>query len=117
MVDAITSLSQAERPCRQSILGFRLNEITRRRINNFKSNRRGFFSLWIFLFFFSCTLFAEVIANDKPLVLKFSEKLYFPTFLTYPETAFGGEFETEADYRDEYVAELINENGWMLWPS
>ena len=116
MVDAITRLSQAERPCRESILGFRLNEITRRRIKNFTSNRRGFFSLWIFLFFFSVTLFAEVIANDKPLVLMFNGNLYFPTFLTYPETAFGGEFETEADYRDEYVAELINENGWMLWP-
>tara|TARA_S200000501_G_scaffold126981_1_gene119937 strand:+ start:594 stop:1682 length:1089 start_codon:yes stop_codon:yes gene_type:complete len=116
MVDAITRPRQAERLRRESKLGFRLNEITRRRINNFKSNRRGFFSLWIFLFFFSCTLFAEVIANDKPLVLMFNEKLYFPTFLTYPETTFGGEFETEADYRDEYVADLINENGWMLWP-
>jgi len=59
---------------------------------------------------------AEFIANDKPLILKFDGGYYAPIFKNYPETTFGGDFETEADYRDEYVAELINEKGWMIWP-
>ena len=61
-------------------------------------------------------LSAEFIANDKPLLLKFDGGYYAPIFKNYPETTFGGDFETEADYRDEYVDELINEKGWMIWP-
>jgi len=66
------------------------------------------------LFFFS--LFAEFIANDKPVAVYYNNELYMPIFHIYPETAFGGDFESEADYRDEFVAELINEKGWMIWP-
>lgn len=61
-------------------------------------------------------LCAEFIANDKPLLLKYDGAFYTPVFQSYPETTFGGDFETEADYRDPYVADLINEKGWMIWP-
>lgn len=61
-------------------------------------------------------LFAEFIANDKPIYVHYDGGHYFPTFINYPETTFGGDFETEAEYRDEFVAELINENGYMIWP-
>ena len=98
---------------------FRLSNWTplnQRRWINFRQNKRGFYSLIIFSILFVGTLFAEIIANDKPVVVSYKEQLYFPIFKTYSETTFGGDFLTEADYRDEYVAELINENGWMVWP-
>ena len=97
-------------------LGLAITPLTRRRIENFKANRRGFISFWIFLFLFTGTLFAELVANDKPLLVRFNGDLYVPVLVTYPETAFGGEFETEADYRDPFVKSLIEDQGWMLWP-
>jgi microcin C transport system permease protein len=97
-------------------LGLRINTITRRRINNFKRNRRGFWSCWIFMAMFLISLFAELIANDKPLFIWFDGGIYSPVLFEYTETDFGGEFETEADYRDEFVEELINKRGWMAWP-
>ena len=89
-----------------------------RRIANFKANRRGVWSLWIFLALFFVTLFAEFIANDKPLLIKTDDGIYMPVLKTYPETAFGGVFETEADYRDPAVVEMIakDKHGWMVWP-
>lgn len=90
--------------------------LNQRRLANFKNNKRGFYSLTIFLILFFVTLFAELIANDKPIAVYFEQNLYFPILEIYPETTFGGDFETEADYRDEYVADKINANGWMLWP-
>ena len=96
--------------------GLHITPITRRRIDNFKRNRRGFWSFWIFLSMFFLSLFAEVIANDRPLLVSFDDAFYSPIFKAYPETMFGGEFETEADYRDEFVVELIEEKGWMIWP-
>ena len=86
------------------------------RIKKFKANRRGYWSFWIFLIFFTLSLFAELIANDKPLLLKFDGGYYFPIFKTYPETLFGGEFETEALYREPFVKDLIHAKGWMIWP-
>jgi len=83
---------------------------------NFRSNRRGFWSLWIFLSLFTITLFAEFIANDKPLLVRYDSKFYFPIFYEYPETVFGGFLPTEADYRDPEVAELIRAKGWMVFP-
>jgi microcin C transport system permease protein len=65
---------------------------------------------------FLVTLCAEFIANDKPLMLRYDGSLYAPVFFSYPETAFGGDFETEADYRDPYVKKLIEDKGWILWP-
>ncbi len=90
--------------------------LNQRRWINFRKNKRGFYSLIIFSFLFLGTLFAEIIANDKPIIVSYDEQLYFPIFNVYSETTFGGDFLTEADYRDEYVADLINEKGWMLWP-
>ncbi|WP_319563274.1 ABC transporter permease [Marispirochaeta sp.] len=86
------------------------------RLRRFKANKRGWFSLWIFLVLFVLSLFAEFIANDSPLLIYNRGKLFFPILREYPETAFGGEFEMAADYRDPYVIDLIEESGWILWP-
>ncbi|WP_025897793.1 ABC transporter permease [Sneathiella glossodoripedis] len=95
----------------------KLSPINQRRIRNFKTNKRAYYSAILFLGLFIISLFAELIANDKPLLISYKGELYTPFLVTYPETAFGGDFETEADYRDPFVAELIaEEDGWMLWP-
>ena len=95
----------------------KLTPINQRRWQNFKANRRGYWSLWIFLTMFIVSLFAEFIANDRPILIKYDGGLYMPVLKTYTETTFGGEFETEADYTDPYLHELIKEkNGWILWP-
>jgi microcin C transport system permease protein len=95
----------------------RISPINRRRWQNFKANRRGYWSFWIFLVLFFVTLGAEVIANNKPFLIKYDGQFYFPALVSYPETAFGGDFETEADYRDPFLQDLIAEkNGYMLWP-
>jgi microcin C transport system permease protein len=94
----------------------RLSPMTRRRLQNFCANRRGFWSFWIFLALLAMTLPAEFIANDKPIIVSYQGSFYMPIFRAYPETTFGGQFETEADYRDPYVASKIDEAGWMIWP-
>lgn len=85
-------------------------------ITRFKKNKRGYFSFLILTSIFIITLFAEFIANDKPLLVKFNNKLYLPITQPYLETEFGGIFETEADFGDPIVQELINRNGWMIFP-
>jgi microcin C transport system permease protein len=72
--------------------------------------------LWIFLFLFATTLFAEVLANDRPILVRYEGSFYFPVLVDYPETTFGGFLPSAADYRDPAVAKMINENGWMVWP-
>lgn len=99
-----------------AILNEHLTPLTRRRLAKFRANKRGFWSLWLFLALFSISLFAEFIANDRPLVVYFSGQLYFPVFQEYAETDFGGVFPTEADYRDPYLQALIEADGWILWP-
>ena len=94
----------------------RFSPLARRRWDNFRANRRGWWSLWFFLVLFVVSLFAEFVANDKPIVLSYDGQLYWPVFKSYPETTFGGFFETEAEYREQEVADLINDKGWMLWP-
>jgi microcin C transport system permease protein len=95
----------------------RLSPLTRRRLAIFRAHRRGFWSLWIFLVLFGLSLFAEFIANDRPLYLRYDGKSYFPVLFTYAETTFGGDFETAADYRDPYLQKLIAEKGGtMIWP-
>ncbi|MBI3708730.1 MAG: ABC transporter permease [Proteobacteria bacterium] len=94
----------------------RLSPLNRRRVANFRANRRGFWSLWIFTTLFLLTLFAEFVANDRPLLVKYDGAYYMPVFKVYPETQFGGEFDTEADYRDPFVVEQIGKNGWIIWP-
>lgn len=94
-----------------------LSPLNRRRWENFKANRRGYWSLWIFLVLFIVSLFAEFIANDKPFFIYMQGKTYFPAVVSYPETSFGGDFETAADYRDPFLQKLIAEKGgFMLWP-
>jgi len=93
-----------------------ISPITQRRLIQFRANKRGFWSLWIFIALLIACLGAEFIANDKPVLIKFDGGYYMPVFMNYPETKFGGDFETQAEYRDPFVADLINEKGWMLWP-
>ncbi len=94
-----------------------LSPINARRWQNFKANRRGYWSFWIFMVLFVISLFAEFIANDKPIYLRYDGKSYFPVLFTYPETTFGGDFETAADYRDPYLQKLIAaKGGTMIWP-
>ncbi|MFO1127340.1 MAG: ABC transporter permease [Rhodospirillales bacterium] len=97
-------------------LGFRISPLTRRRIDNFSGNRRGVWSLRIFLVLFIVSLFAEVIANDRPVLVYFDGGFYFPVAHRYPETTFGGSFPTETDYSDPYVRRLIEARGWLLMP-
>lgn len=93
-----------------------VSPLTRRRLSQFKANKRGFYSFWIFVTLLLVCLFAEFIANDKPILISYDGGLYVPVLKTYPETVFGGDFETETDYRDPYVQGLIDEKGWMVWP-
>ena len=97
-------------------LGIPIRPLTRRRLKNFTANRRGFWSLWIFLAMFVLSLFAEMIANDRPILIRYDGGFYTPFLVSYAETEFGGEFPTEADYTDTFVVELIEEKGWILWP-
>ena len=99
-----------------SSLGVRISPINRRRLLNFRANRRGYWSLWIFLFLFFISLFAEFIANDKPIFIQYDGRFFFPILVSYPETIFGGDFETEAEYSDPEVQELIGKQGWSIWP-
>ncbi|MFO1048211.1 MAG: ABC transporter permease [Geminicoccaceae bacterium] len=93
-----------------------LSPLARRRLANFRANRRGYLSFWLFLVLFVLSLGAELIANDRPLLVRYDGRFYFPVFATYPETEFGGFFETEAVYADPAVQELIEEKGWIVWP-
>ncbi|RAR57385.1 microcin C transport system permease protein [Onishia taeanensis] len=93
-----------------------LSPITRRRLAVFHGNRRARLSLWLFLFMFILSLGAELIANDKPLVMQYQGDWYVPLLVDYPETEFGGFLPTATDYRDPYVREAIEDDGWMLWP-
>ncbi len=94
-----------------------LTPLTRRRLRNFRANRRGFWSLWVFLALFGISLCSELIANDKPIVMRHNGELWFPVLFSYTEQELGGEFSTEAKYEDPYVQDLIrNSGGWMTWP-
>ena len=118
--------------------------LARRRWQNFRSNRRAFWSLWIFGILFAVCLFAELFANDRPLLVSYRGDFYVPAFRFYAETDFGGEFETEAEYpspevqclirtggidaciddpegilldaEDGFVGGTAVESGWILWP-
>ncbi|MCO4756884.1 MAG: ABC transporter permease [Oceanospirillaceae bacterium] len=94
-----------------------MSPMNKRRLENFRANKRGFWSLWIFLALFLASLFAEFIANDSPLLVEYKDEIYYPLLTDYPETVFGGEFESPTDYKDPYVQELIEQdgNGWIIW--
>lgn len=92
-----------------------LSPINQRRWENFKANRRGYWSLWVFLVLFGVSLFAEFIANDRPLLVSYKGELLMPVLFDYPESKFGG-FLAVTDYRDPVNIEEIEANGWMIWP-
>ena len=93
-----------------------ISPLNKRRLQNFKLNKRGLYSFWIFSFLFIVSIFANFVANDKPLMVSYKNNYYFPVIQSYTETTFGGDFETEADYLDPYVKKLINDQGWMIMP-
>lgn len=92
-----------------------LSPLNQRRWANFKANKRGYWSLWIFLVLFILSLFAEFIANDKPILASYKGEILFPAVVTYPEEKFGG-FLAITDYRDPVIQDEIKANGWMIWP-
>ena len=93
-----------------------MSPINQRRWQNFKANRRGYYSAWLFAVLFGLTLCAEFIANDKPIIMSLHGELYAPVFFVYTEAELGGEFKTEADYREPYMLAKIAAEGWALWP-
>ena len=94
---------------------FRLSPINRRRWENFRSNRRGYWSLWVFLVLFIASLGAELLANDRPILARYKGEFLAPMLVSYPESKFGG-FLAVTDYRDPEIISEIENNGWMLWP-
>lgn len=103
----VEATRQAKRPW--------LSPLNARRWENFKANRRGYWSLWIFLVLFVLSLFSEFIANDKPILASYNGEILFPVIVDYPEEKFGG-FLAVTDYRDPVISEEIEANGWMIWP-
>lgn len=94
----------------------KLSPLAQRRWHYFKNNKRGYYSLIIFAVLFVLTLGANFIANDRPLLMRYDGEFYYPIFNDYNETLFDGDFDSTTDYRDPYMAEKINEKGWMIWP-
>jgi microcin C transport system permease protein len=112
----MTLLGEAAGLRGERFLGWQVTPLTRRRLDAFRRNRRGFWSLWIFLALFGLSLFAEFIANDRPLLVRYDGAWYLPVFTQYPETTFGGFLPSAADYSDPAVAKMIEEKGWIVWP-
>jgi microcin C transport system permease protein len=100
----------------ERLFGFKLSPLLQRRVRNFRHNRRANTSVYVFLCLFIISALAEFFANDKPILVEYEKRLYFPIFKNYTEKQFGGEFAISADYRDPYVQELIKQHGWMIWP-
>jgi microcin C transport system permease protein len=83
----------------------------------FKRNKRGYYSLILFTVFFGISLAAEIVSNDSPLLVKYNGNLYFPIFYSYPETTFGGDFETETDYKDPLILKNLKKSGnFVIFP-
>jgi len=91
------------------------NPVNQARWARFKHNRRGYWSLWIFLVFFVLCLAAELLANDKPLLVHYQDRTYFPLLVNYNESDFGGPLETPADYQDPWLKQRLENNGWAIW--
>ena len=95
----------------------KLSPLARRRFDKFRANKRGYWSFILFTLLFVLSLFAELIASDAPIMVRYDGHTYFPIIESRSEQSYGGDFETEADYRDAYVQELIaKKDGWVLWP-
>ncbi|HMB10924.1 ABC transporter permease [Saliniramus sp.] len=94
-----------------------LSPINRRRLDNFKANKRGYWSFWIFMVLFVLAMFAEFIANDRPIMVSFKGEILFPIFQDYAEDKFIDDgFLPLTDYREPLIADAIDENGWAIWP-
>lgn len=93
----------------------KLAPVNQRRLDNFRANRRGWWSMWLFMTLFVLSLFANFLANDRPIVVSYKGELLFPVFVDYPEEKFGG-FLATTDYRDPVIADEIAKNGWAIWP-
>ncbi len=93
-----------------------LSPLARRRLENFRANTRGYISFWLLIITVLISIFTPLIANDRPIIMSYNDKLYFPIIQNLPETHFGGDFETATDYRDPFVQDLIKDKGWMIWP-
>ena len=109
------SISPALAPPLPSKGWMRLSPINRRRLENFRANRRGHASFWLFSVLFVLCLCAELIANDRPLMLSYKGEWLFPVAIDYPEEKFGG-FLAQTDYRDPLIRDEIAANGWAVWP-
>ena len=95
--------------------GLTLTPINRLRWYNFKANRRGYWSLWVFLGVFAVSLFADVIANDRPIIASYKGEIMLPFLYDYPEEKIGG-FLATIDYKEEFAREEFEAHGWMIWP-
>lgn len=93
-----------------------MSPLNERRLKNFRNNKRGFYSLIAFMILFFVSLFAEFIANDKPIVMSYQDELYLPVWITYLETDLGGDLELEVDFRDPSIRQKIEQDGWTIWP-
>ncbi len=93
----------------------RLSPLDQRRLANFKANKRGYWSFWIFMTLFVMSLLSNILANDRPILAWYKGELLFPAFVSYPEEKFGG-FLARTDYRDPTIENEIKAHGWMLWP-
>lgn len=94
----------------------RSNPVNKDRWSQFKSNKRGYWSLWIFCFLFISSLFAELWINDKPIMVSYQQQWYFPVVEDITENRLGGDFDINTDYRDPYMIKQIEKEGWILWP-
>jgi microcin C transport system permease protein len=97
-------------------LGREITPITRRRLDNFRANRRAWWSLWVFLVLFGVSLFAEFVANDRPILIRYDGSFYVPILRNYSERTFGGFLGSEADFADPEVVRMIRAKGWIIWP-
>ncbi len=93
-----------------------MNTIGKRRWNSFKSNKKAYYSLWIFAIIFGISLLANVLINDRPLIVYYKGGFYFPIVKDYPESVFGGNLASYTDYKDPYIEKSIDDNGFMLMP-
>lgn len=115
MSEGAVAIQPAMKPA-DRFLGLRIGPIAARRLSAFRRNDRGFIALLFFLLLFGFSLFAEFIANDRPLLVSYDGHYYMPVLTDYPETTFGGSFQTNADYRDPSLRRSIDAKGWMIWP-
>jgi len=93
----------------------RLSPVNQQRWLRFRHNRRGYWSLWIFLVIFALSLGADLLANEKPLLVRYQQRWFVPLLVSYSESDFGGALPTAADYQDPWLQKRLEQQGWALW--